>query len=95
MARLNITVSVEGIQIPLTVETTEEEKVYRDAAVRIQDCLRNLRQTFPSLGNEKYYYAMAMLVTAVEAVKQSNEVDNTPMLEMMSDLTDEIKKALK
>ena len=39
----NITVSIEGIQLPLTVKTEEEEKIYRDAASMIQDRLQKLR----------------------------------------------------
>ena len=52
--KLNINVTIEGIQLPIPVSNTEEEKMYRDAASLIQNRLRKLRDAYPSLPNEKY-----------------------------------------
>jgi cell division protein ZapA (FtsZ GTPase activity inhibitor) len=88
--KLNINVTIEGIQLPLQVATPEEEKVYRDAASTIQRRIQKLRDTYPTVPNEKYYYVMAMLNTAVEAAKVSARTDNTPFVEMMQDIEKEI-----
>lgn len=89
--RQNITVSIEGIQLPLTVKTEEEEKIYRDAASMIQDRLQKLRDLYPTLPNEKYYYAMVMLNTAADAVRASNRVNMGPVLDIINDLNKDIE----
>ena len=76
--RQNITVSIEGIQLPLTVKTEEEEKIYRDAASMIQDRLQKLRDLYPTLPNEKYYYA-------------SNRANMGPVLDIINDLNKDIE----
>lgn len=89
--RQNITVSIEGIQLPLTVKTEEEEKIYRDAASMIQDRLQKLRDLYPTLPNEKYYYAMVMLNTAADAVRASNRANMGPVLDIIKDLNKDIE----
>lgn len=88
--KLNINVTIEGIQLPLLVSSPEEEKVYRDAASSIQRRIQRLRDAYPNLTNDKYY-VMAMLNTSVEAVRASNRTDTQPYIEMMHDLEKEIK----
>lgn len=87
----NITVTIEGIQLPLTVKTEEEEKIYRDAASMIQDRLQKLRDLYPTLPNEKYYYAMVMLNTAADAVRASNRANMEPVLDIINDLNKDIE----
>lgn len=91
--KLNINVNIEGVQLPLTVSDIEEEKIYRDAAISIQDRLRKLRDTYSDLPG-KYYYVMAMLLTAVNAARTEKKTDTKPFVEMMDDLSAEIDKAL-
>ncbi len=89
--RLNIRVNVEDLQIPLTVKDADEEKLFRDAAVAIQDRIQKLRSEFPSLQyNDKFYYVMAMLMTETVALKSINKTDVEPYREMMRDLEKEI-----
>lgn len=88
--KLNINVSIEGIRLPLQVSTPEEEKMYRDAATTIQRRIQRLRDTYPDVPNDKTYYVMAMLNTAVEAVKASNRADTQPYTDMMHDIEKEI-----
>lgn len=88
--KINIKVTIEDIPLPLQVATPEEEKIYRDAASLIQHKVQRLRDAYPSLPNDKYYYVMAMLNTAVEAVKASDRQDTQPYIEMMSDIEKEI-----
>lgn len=89
--RQNITVTIEGIQLPLTVKTEEEEKIYRDAASMIQDRLQKLRDLYPTLPNEKYYYAMVMLNTAADAVRAANRANMGPVLDIINDLNKDIE----
>lgn len=89
--KLNINVVIEDIPLPLQVATPEEEKVYRDAAAAIQRRIQRLRDAYPNLPSDKYYYVMAMLNTAVEAAKAVEKTDNTPYIEMMHDIEKEIE----
>ena len=90
--KLNIKVIIEGIQLPLQVSTPEEEQLYRNAASAIQHRIQRLRDAYPTVPNDKTYYVMAMLNTAVEAAKVANKVDMTPFVEMMQDIEEEIDK---
>ena len=89
--KLNINVTIEGIQLPLKVSTAEEETMYRDAAASIQRRIQRLRDAYPNMPNDKYYYVMAMLNTAFEAEKASERANNEPFTEMMHDLEKEIE----
>ncbi|MBR1521015.1 MAG: cell division protein ZapA [Bacteroidaceae bacterium] len=89
--KLNIKVTIEDIPLPLQVSSPEEEKVYRDAASTIQHRIQRLRDAYPNLPNDKYYYVMAMLNTAVEAVKAANRIDTQPYVEMIHDIEKEIE----
>ncbi len=89
--KLNVKVVIEGIELPLTVPTAEEEKMYRDAAASIQRRIQRLRDTYPDMPNDKYYYVMAMLNTAFEAEKVSARANTEPYTEMMHDIEKEIE----
>mgnify|MGYP002623012449 FL=1 len=89
--KLNVKVTIEDIPLPLQVSSPEEEKVYRDAASTIQHRIQRLRDAYPNLPNDKYYYVMAMLNTAVEAVKAANRIDTQPYVEMIHDIEKEIE----
>ncbi|MBQ0046119.1 MAG: cell division protein ZapA [Prevotellaceae bacterium] len=89
--KLNIKVTIEDIPLPLQVSSAEEEKIYRDAASTIQRRVQRLRDAYPSLPSDKYYYVMAMLNTAVEAVKAADRIDTQPYVEMMHDIEKEIE----
>ena len=94
--KLNITVSIDGIPLSLTVANSEEEKIYRDAASLSQARIQKLRAIYKdNVPNDKYYYVMAMLNTAVESVRISNRNDTSPFLEMMEDLEKEIDQHFK
>ena len=93
--KLNISVSIEGIQLPLTVSNAEEEQIYRNAASSIQGRIHSLRAMYPNLKNDKYYYVMAMLNTAVESIRSTNRHDNQPLLDMIEGLEEEIDKVVK
>lgn len=88
--KLNINVTIEDIQLPLQVATPDEEKVYRDAAATIQRRVQRLREAYPNLPNDRYYYVMAMLNTAVEAIKAAERIDTQPYVEMIHDIEKEM-----
>lgn len=91
-SKLNINVTIEDIPLPLQVSSPEEEKIYRTAASNIQHRIQRLRDAYPHLPNDKYYYVMAMLNTAVEAVKTAERSDTQPFVEMMHDIEREIEQ---
>ena len=93
--KLNINVTIEGVQIPLQVSSPEEEKVYRDAASLIQTRLRNLRERYPNVPSDKYHYAMVLLYTGVDAVRASNKASTESYKDMIIDLEKEIDELLK
>lgn len=86
----NISVTIEDVVLPLSASTPEEEKLYRDAASLIQNRVQRLRDAYPNLPSDKYYYVMAMLNTSIEAVRAANRVDTTPYNEMMADIEKEL-----
>ena len=88
--KLDINVIIEGIRLPVQVSSPEEEKIYRDAGSAIQLRIQKLRDLYPNQPNIKYY-AMTMLMTAVEAVKIVNKADTQPYIEMMSDIEKEME----
>ncbi len=92
--RQKITVTVEGIPLPTTVANATEEEVYRKAATEVQARLRFLRQTYPGLPNNNYYYSMAMLLTAVDKINMSMNVDNTPIFDTLNFLQGEIDEVI-
>lgn len=88
--KLNIKVQIEGIQMPLQVDSPEEEKIYRNAATAIQRRIQILRDTYPDQSNIKYY-AMAMLTISANAEKMANKADTQPYIDMMHDIEKEIE----
>ena len=92
--RINVTVNIEGVTLPMTASSTEEERIYRKAATLIQDRLRNMRERYPSLPSDTYYYAMVMFNTAVDALRSEGNADSGPFMEMMTDLNTEIDEVL-
>jgi len=88
--KINITLNVEGITLPVTVSSPEEEKVYRDAASLIQQRVQRFRSTYPSLPSDKYYYVMTMLNIGVDAVQAANSASVEPYRQTIDDLVKEI-----
>lgn len=86
----NITVVIEDIKLPLTAANAEEEKLYRDAAALIQSRVQRLRDAYPHLPSDKYYYVMAMLNTSIDAVRAAQKVDTAEYNTMMQDIEKEL-----
>ena len=88
--KLNIKVIIEDIPLPLQVSSPEEEQIYRNAASTIQHRIQRLRDAYPNLPNDKYYYVMAMLNTSIDAIKTSNKTSVKPYEVMMADIEKEL-----
>lgn len=91
---INIKVHIDTNELTLTVNGPEQEKLYRDAALLIQQRLRSLRDRHPNLPNKEYYYAVVLLNTAVDAVRSANSASTEPYKETIVDLEKEINNAL-
>lgn len=91
---INIKVNIEGNTIPITAQSPEEEQTYRKAASLLQARIQKYRNLYPNLKNEMYY-SMAMLITAVDAVRAEDRQDTEPYTLMMKDLEKEIDVLLK
>ena len=95
MAMKLLNVNIEGVTLPMTVATTEDERIYRQAASLINTKLRTMRERYPSLPNDKYYYSMVLLNTTVEVLRAENKADFGPMLTLINELEAEIDKVTK
>lgn len=89
MKGLTVNVNIEEVTLPMTVNDTEDEEIYRKAASLVNERLRNMRKRYHDLP-EKYYYAMVMLNSAVDALKAERNRDVTPVMDVISSLEQEI-----
>lgn len=92
---LTVNVNIEGITLPMTVKTTEDERIYREAASLVNARLNTMRSRYPNVPTEGHYAAMVMLNIAVELLKSENKQDNTPLMEMIKGLEEEISEVVK
>lgn len=91
---MQIRIQIEGVTIPLNVSTVEQEKMFRDAAVRIQQHLQQLRKRYPNVPSEQYYYAMAMLDNTIEVMQSQQRQDTAPFVKAIEQLGHDFDKAL-
>ena len=92
---LTVNVNIEGITLPMTVKTTEDERIYREAASLVNARLRMMRSRYQNVPTEGHYAAMVMLNIAVDLLKSENKSDNTPLMEMIKELDEEISQTVK
>lgn len=69
--------------------------MFRDAAVRIQQHLQQLRKRFPNVPSQQYYYAMAMLDNTIEVMQSQQRQDTAPFVETIERLDHNFDEALK
>lgn len=91
----SIRLVIEGVTIGLSVRSQEEEKLYRDAAVRIQTHLQQLRTKFPSIPSDAHYYAMAMLDNTMEVLLSRKRQDTAPYVQAIDKLSKQMDEALE
>lgn len=93
--KIAVNLRIGKIMIPMTVANTEQEKTVRDAATLVQTKLNAIHDRFPSLPSEEYYYAMAALNTAIDAVSASDKASAAPVMEVIRELENEIEGLIK
>ena len=90
----SIRLIIEGVTIGLSVRTPEEEKLYRDAAVRIQTHLQQLRTKFPTIPSDMQYYVMAMLDNTIEVMLSRRRQDTAPYVQAIDKLSEQMDEVL-
>ncbi|MDO4801843.1 MAG: cell division protein ZapA [Prevotellaceae bacterium] len=93
--KIAVNLRIGKIMLPMTVSNTEQEKIVRDAATLVQNKLNAIHDRFPSLPSEEYYYAMAALNAAIDAVSASDKASAAPLMEVVNELSDEIEELIK
>ena len=91
---LTVNVNIEGATLPMTVASVEDEERVRKAATMVNSRLQAVRNRFPSVPNEKYYYYMVLLNTTVDALKAEQRTDVRPIMELLEGLSSEINDAI-
>ncbi|MCQ2095931.1 MAG: cell division protein ZapA [Bacteroidaceae bacterium] len=91
---LTVNVNIEGATLPMTVASVEDEERVRKAATMVNSRLQAVRNRFPSVPNEKYYYYMVLLNTTVDALKAEQRTDIRPIMELLEGLSSEINDAI-
>lgn len=79
----------------MTVSNIEQEKTVRDAADMVQAKLNLIYDRFPTLPSEEYYYAMASLNVAIEAVSTAEKASAAPVMDVLAQLQSEIDEVIK
>ena len=93
--KITVNLRIGDVKLPMAVATVEQEKLVRDAAAMLQNKLNLIRDSFPSLPSEEYYYAMASLNIAIDALNASNKASVAPVMEVLTDLEREIDEVIK
>lgn len=91
---LTVNVNIEGATLPMTVSSVEDEERIRKAATMVNSRLQAVRNRFPAVPNERYYYYMVLLNTTVDALKSEQKTDIGPVMDILRDLGSEIDKAI-
>ena len=87
---ITVNVNIEGVTLPMTVATTEEERLYRQAATLVNNRLHAMRERYPDLPSDNYYFSMVLLNTAVEALRNEGKTDAKPVADLINSLEKEI-----
>lgn len=91
---LTVNVNIEGVSLPMTVSSVEDEARIRKAALMINNRLQGMREKFPTLPSDNYYYAMVLLNTTVDVLKLESKSDASPIMEVLDDLGTEISQTI-
>lgn len=91
---LTVNVNIEGATLPMTVSSVEDEERIRKAATMVNSRLQAVRNRFPAVPNERYYYYMVLLNTTVDALKSEQKTDIGPVMDILRDLGSEIDNAI-
>ena len=87
-----IKLMVGGTYYPLTIRR-KDERLYREAARRINDKLNRYREHFPQLSEEKYYVMAAVHIAMVNVMLEDFN-DTAPYKEKIQQLDKELDSIL-
>lgn len=87
-----IKLMVGGTYYPLTIPR-KDERLYREAARRINDKLNRYRERYPQLSEEKYYVMAAVHISMVN-IMWENFNDTTPYKDKIRQLDQELDSIL-
>ena len=87
-----IKLMVGGTYYPLTIPR-KDERLYREAARRINDKLNRYREHFPQLSEEKYYVMAAVHIAMVNVMLEDFN-DTAPYKEKIRQLDRELDSIL-
>ena len=87
-----IKLMVGGTYYPLTIRR-KDERLYREAARRINDKLNRYREHFPQLSEEKYYVMAAVHIAMVNIMLEDFN-DTAPYKEKIQQLDKELDNIL-
>ena len=92
--KLVIHVQIGNIQLPMTVNSTEQEATVRKAASNVNQQLITVRDKYKKVPNEQYYDAMVKLNSEIKALTAEGKSDTTPIFDILSDLEQEIDELI-
>ena len=87
-----IKLMVGGTYYPLTIHR-KDERLYREAARRINDKLNRYREHFPQLSDEKYFVMAAVHIAMVNVMLEDIN-DTAPYKEKIQQLDKELDSIL-
>ena len=87
-----IKLMVGGTYYPLTIRR-KDERLYREAARRINDKLNRYREHFPQLSEEKYYVMAAVHIAMVNVMLEDLN-DTAPYKEKIRQMNKELDSIL-
>ena len=89
-----IRIRIDDVELPMTVNSADEEKLYRDAAAHINKRLLSVKQKYPIVPTEKHYTAIVLLELATKGVSLSNKSSVEPYKKSIAELSKEINDTL-
>ncbi len=92
--KLTIHVTIDGVTLPMTVTSADEEEIIRKAASNVNQLLIKLREKYSVVPNDRYYDAMVMLKSEVRALSAAKESEAAPVFEVLGDIEKDIDELL-
>lgn len=92
--KLTIHVAIDGVTLPMTVTSADEEEIIRKAANNVNQLLIKVREKYSAVPNDRYYDVMVMLNSEVKALNAAKESDSAPVFEVLDDIEKDIDALL-
>ncbi len=92
--KLTIHVAIDGVSLPMTVTSADEEEIIRKAAGNVNQLLIEVRGKYSNVPDNRYYDVMVMLKSEVKALSAAKEKDTAPVFEVLDDIEKDIDELL-